>query len=347
MRIGGHDALEGTGADGVDVRLRKCLEQPFLTGAAHVVAAVLLRLEEDAEIDVRRVKQGCDLARHRLHARIEGGVVADEPKDVDRLLARVLDLERQILDPACPHARRLAHRVADPLDIGERLLQPRLDAALVDEVAPHVEDFRHVLDVEWADLHAGPAGGAGPDRLFPDGVAEERGVRRLFDHRVAKVGDQELRVERQAGGIGRASRLAASAFGARHQVEPALPVERGDRVGAARARAPPRYRASGPSRCSDAEIDVRRRQEHVPVLGAGNVDEEGEDRGDVHPVENCLALGWEERRWRRARRARKRQAATRPARRRRCAKACSRQHTGDDRHDQRIDDRGVGAGWIL
>ena len=46
-------------------------------------------------------------------------------------------------------------------------------ALLHDQVAAHVGDLRHVLDEDRAGLHAGPAGGARPERLVHDPPAHQ------------------------------------------------------------------------------------------------------------------------------------------------------------------------------
>src|SRR5664280_1135329 len=77
-------------------------------------------------------------------------------------------------------------------------------------------------------VHAGTAGRAGPQRLFGDGPAYELPSLSLVDHEIAKIHDQGLWAQRQAGGVCGAYRLAASTLGTGDQVEFVLPVELAD-----------------------------------------------------------------------------------------------------------------------
>ena len=115
-------------------------------------------------------------------------------------------------------------------------------------MAAHAVDVVDVLDVDRALLDTGPAVGAGPDDLGVDDPhlghpADQRPgrlgldqvgqalplallgqqVRSLGEGVVAQVEDELLGRQRLAGRPGRALRLAATALGARAQVEHALP----------------------------------------------------------------------------------------------------------------------------
>ncbi|WP_292512182.1 hypothetical protein [Mesorhizobium sp.] len=174
VRIRGDDAVEAAGADRVDVGLGKRFEQALLAGAPHVVAAVALGIEENAEIDAGGGDKLGDLARQVLDARVVGCVVADEPQHVDRFAARVLDWEAELLGPARAHLGRLAHRIPEPSEVGQRFLEHRAEMAFVDKMAPHVDDLGQMLDLDRTGLHAGAAGRAGPERLLGDQAADQR-----------------------------------------------------------------------------------------------------------------------------------------------------------------------------
>ena len=46
------------------------------------------------------------------------------------------------------------------------LLQQRIHLAVFDQLAPHLDDDRHVLDGDRTDLHTGHAGPTRPQRLL-------------------------------------------------------------------------------------------------------------------------------------------------------------------------------------
>ena len=48
----------------------------------------------------------------------------------------------------------------------QRLLQQGIHLAALDELAPHLNDDRHVFDSDRADLHTGHAGPTRPQRLL-------------------------------------------------------------------------------------------------------------------------------------------------------------------------------------
>ena len=174
MRVRRHDAAECTFLELLDIGSRQGFEHAFVANAAHVVACVALGFEQDAEIDARSPKQAGDVGRDLLSARIVGSKIADKPEYVDRLLERVLDRKAKILGPARALPRRLAEGIAVLLQIAERALKHRLDGAGLDHGAPHIDDLCHLFDMDRADVHAGAAGGARPQRLHRDGAANQR-----------------------------------------------------------------------------------------------------------------------------------------------------------------------------
>ena len=170
--------------------------------------AGLLGVPEDAEIDARVVEDARERLGVALVARVERGVVADEPEDLDRLLACVLDLEAEILRPARPLTPRLAERVARGVDRLERRLELAVHLAPLDEAPAHLVDDRDVLDPDRADLDARHALHARPERLRPDRVAEDR-LRRVEERRhVSSSGGRSSprrpRVDRGSGRVARA-----------------------------------------------------------------------------------------------------------------------------------------------
>ena len=115
--------------------------------------------------------------RARRDTRWERGsserVVADEPEDLDRLLAGVLDGEAELALSMGALAVGLAEGVAGPVDHLERRLQRRVHLALLDEPAAQVPDDRRLLDPDRADLDPGDALHARPGGLAADPVGTD------------------------------------------------------------------------------------------------------------------------------------------------------------------------------
>ena len=110
-----------------------------------------------------------------------------------------------------PRAAALLHRFEHRLHLGG---EPRLHEH---EVAPQVHDRVEVLDPHRALVHAGAAGGAGPELLFGDEVVEQpvlrspprarppsADVRRLLHQPLPRVDDDLARREQLSGEVRRA-----------------------------------------------------------------------------------------------------------------------------------------------
>ena len=147
-------------------------EEPFLADAAHVVACGPFALVEQTEVEAGGAEQPRDRARDVLVARVVGGVIAHEPQVFGRLGADILDREFERRGPTAAAARAFAKTVAAVGDHVEGVAELLLHGAVLDQLAPHLHDHRRVLDADRADLHAGAAGAAGPERLRLDHVAD-------------------------------------------------------------------------------------------------------------------------------------------------------------------------------
>ena len=198
-----------------------------------------IRLIENAEIDLGLVQQRGEGLRDLLIARIEGGVIADEPQHVHRFLAGVLDRKGQRLAPGAALALGLAERIAGLVNGLQGLGEQRVHGAVLDQLAPHLHDDGHVLDGDRTNLDAGHAGAAGPQGLhghLAGRLAVHVELRRVgkgarFERRLrefAQAQDHIARRQRRTDGARRTGFVAAAAFGAGIEIEQLLPVEVGD-----------------------------------------------------------------------------------------------------------------------
>src|SRR5262249_52758047 len=154
---------------------------------------------------------------HPLRARVEGGVVADEPEQLYRLLARVLDLELELGRPLAALAPFLAERVARFADRLQRRLQAGVELPLLQQPPPQLVDDRRLLDPDRAGGDAGVALHAGPERLLADTLRADHaavGAAGTVVRLDAEVEDDVARRERAPGRQRRAGLVAAPALGA-------------------------------------------------------------------------------------------------------------------------------------
>ena len=162
VRIGGDDGPVLRLGESLQVLVPEHLEEALLADAADVVAGVALGLVEEAEVEAGLGEDLRRLPGDLLAARVVGGVVADEPEILHRLLAGVLDLEAGALDPPGAHPVGLAEGIAVAGEVREHVLHRALHRALADEVAAERDDERDLFVPDRAAGHAGHAGGAGP-----------------------------------------------------------------------------------------------------------------------------------------------------------------------------------------
>ena len=305
VRAAGDDLLGARLVEGGDVHLRLLLVQVLVAEAPHRVAGARLLGAEDAEGDAGPVQH----ARRGLHALagplVEGAGAADPVEVLDVVgdgAGDDRDLEVEALGPLGALVLAEAPGVALVLDVAQH--EPGLGGELgLHEhlVAAHVDDGVDVLDVDRALVHAGAAGGAGPQHVGVDDVGHQGGLLALAgeqrggrgEHVVAQAHDEQLGRERLVRGPGGAGRLAAPALGTGGEVEHLLPGEVADLADAEHGvlvdvlhvhvgRAV--EGAEGPG--APREGDVDRREEDVQVLGVRDEDDEARDDGDVEEQED-------------------------------------------------------------
>ena len=111
-------------------------------------------------------------------ARVEGGVVADEPEHVDRLLAGVLDLEVELVaSSARACGARSPKELPDLWIVCSAVCRLAGSSPSSTSAPAQLVDDRRLLDADRAGLDAGVALHAGPDRVGAHAV--------LADHRAA------------------------------------------------------------------------------------------------------------------------------------------------------------------
>ncbi len=245
MRVRRDDAAERITAQRGDVAPCQILERGLVAKAAGDVAAVQFLRPKDGEVDPGAAQQQDQGPERALGAQVEGAVAQPEQHVAPALVGQ--HGQAQVHGPVEPAGERAASGIVGRLQLlqhsgglaGGGSQFQRLEPAEVD----HGIDM---LDHHRAFLHAGAAGGAGPERVRVDHRADDRlagaamgEAERAAGMVVAGVGavvgavlqrrhqilDQLLRVERQAGGIGWAGRLAAAALDAGVEPEQAVPVE--------------------------------------------------------------------------------------------------------------------------
>ena len=302
MGTGGNDFLDLRLVHRLDVLLRLGLIQILVANASGWVAVAGLLRAEDGKVDARLLQQPDEGPGDRPVRVVVGRGAADEIQ-ILRIRLLVDPFHAKAARPVGTLRARHAVGVALALDAPQCPLGLLGEFALFKhQAATHIDDLGHVLDQHRAFLLAGPAGHARPDFVLLDRLANKflsllrcpallrrrvaDGLEKIF----ASIDDDHLGIERLAGEKGGALLLAAATFGARVQVEQVLPRPLGhgaDPVVFGVLQIDWRQRGAGFGG-QLAEEDVRDGDDDVQVLRARNVDEEGEHRQDVHPVEDLV-----------------------------------------------------------
>lgn len=227
-----------------------------------------------------------------LGAGVGGGGAPHPPQDVG---GRVL-LDGGDVQPLRPfHAVRLGD--VPGVQVALHAAQGRLELLGEGgfhhgEIAADVEDVAHRFVVDRADVHAGTAGSARPDRLGGDEV-HQVGVHGVgVVHVVALVDLEGGGAEQLAGVVGGADLLAAVAHDAGVAVEHLLPAEvlelcRAELLDGLVLDVDIAQLADGFAR--RLEGIVERGEEHVDVLGEWEVGQEDQDGAEVDPEGDVLA----------------------------------------------------------
>ena len=196
MRAGHHDPLRADLAQGLHVLRGEHLVEDLVAGAPGRVAGAGLGVAEDREAHPRGVQQLGHRPR-RLLGPVLVGAGATHPEqvvDVRGALDVVADdrhLEVQVLGPVHALARRQPPRVPLGLHLAEHAAELLGEGRLHEHLlAAHVDDVVDVLDVHRALVHAGPAGGAGPQDVGGDDLPGQgrrpRGHTRLGGGRLGR-----------------------------------------------------------------------------------------------------------------------------------------------------------------
>ena len=180
VRAAGDDLLGPDLVEGGDVQLALLLVEVLVAQPAHGVAGAGLLGAEDGEGDAGPVQHaggGLDTLAGPL---VEGAGTADPVEVLDVVgdgAGDDRDLEVEALGPLGALALAEAPGVALVLDVAQH--EPGLGGELgLHEhlVAAHVDDGVDVLDVDRALVHAGAAGGAGPQHVGIDDVGHQGGL---------------------------------------------------------------------------------------------------------------------------------------------------------------------------
>src|SRR5690625_1907018 len=308
VRAGGDDAfalvrvevlVDEDAVEGCDVLCRKLVVEVLVAGAAGGIARALLALAQHRVVDAGVIEDLRHRAGGPLRTRVVGAGAA-HPEEHLELGVRV---DGGDLEALCPlHALVLANApgVAETLHAAEGRVQLGREFALHHHlVAADVDDVDHLLATDGAHLHAGAAGGAGPQRLRGDREVGQV-ARRLLAQRqgarvqvqlVTLVDLQRRRAKRLAGHVRRAYLRAAVALDAgvgiqelrpahvlelRHAVLLEALILEVDGIECSRGQLAAILAAA-------LHREVDRRHEQVDVLRSREVGQEGEDEPQCAP----------------------------------------------------------------
>src|ERR1051326_1848087 len=174
----GQNATRPVSLQTFDVRLGEDLIQVFVASAASRIAAAALLFAQDREPHVGGLEDLDQRHGHPLVARVERRHATDPVDGLE--LARIGNLS-QLLDtrrgrPVRACAGREGVRIAVSFEVVEQRDQLLRKAALLEhEVAAHLNDERYMLDAHRALLHARAAGGAIPELVLRDHLADKLG----------------------------------------------------------------------------------------------------------------------------------------------------------------------------
>ena len=167
VRVAGQDPLEVAARDRLRCSPRRALpEQPLLTRAADVVARRALGVVEDPEVDARPRAAGARAPR------VRAGCAGRRMRSRRRTRARSAgSLRVSFTSKSSSLAQRARLRCGSPNELPLVVIASNtcwsigVQVARLDQAAAQLVDDRHVLDADRADLDAGHALHAGPERL--------------------------------------------------------------------------------------------------------------------------------------------------------------------------------------
>ncbi len=237
VRAVGDDLLDLVAVERFHVLPSKHLVEHFVSGTPGEVARAFFLAPKDGKAHSGLFHQGCGRLGDLLVAAVERSG-ATHPHQHVQLIRIALGHEGdvEILGPIRPLVEADAPRIEvtfQPFVSGVEFL--RLGLLHHGLALTHGKDAGHMFDGDGAGVLAGAAGGAGPERILRNHVADEgfavAGLARpeqaaLFLAHVVEQGDVEvLERERLVGDIGGTDIKAAPAFGAGIEVKPLLPSE--------------------------------------------------------------------------------------------------------------------------
>ena len=244
VRVTGDDALEAVLRQGLDIAFGQRLKGRFIAQAPGHVATVALLQAQHGKVDPRGLEHFDESTQGTLVTHVEGTVTDPEQHVCGGLVAH--QVKAQVGCPVHPPAGGKTAGVIG----GDQVIQHlgtvvRRRAFFQGQKAAHIDDGVHMLDHHRALFNASTARGAGPQRIGIDQTVDDRLVRvtAMFTNRFARVRatrkmgigttrqpnhhvlNQLFRVERLAGGEGRASGFAFTALHAGIKAQQLVPGE--------------------------------------------------------------------------------------------------------------------------
>nr|AIF14475.1 hypothetical protein [uncultured marine group II/III euryarchaeote KM3_67_D09] len=203
VRAGSHDTLDTKFLESHHIGLSEHLEEVLITRATSRVSRASFLHSENANIQSSLFQQANSRAGDFLIAFIEARCTADE---VD-VLGWLTNLDVEPLSPVSALMHAEAVWVRSRLEVTHRDIEFFwIFHRLHHRIAPQIGQFRHMLDVHWASVHARVAGSASPDRFCAHSVKDAL-IRSLslqknwsmFIRVIADVVDNLHRIERLSG----------------------------------------------------------------------------------------------------------------------------------------------------
>ena len=183
MRAGGHYLLDVVVVHAFDGFRRQLLGEKFMSQAPRRIAGARFFFTEDGELQPSGLQDARQRDGDLLVARDERANATDEEQIINGLTpgGNVFHLRYRrghFFRPRRTFHRHRLIRIAEAFEaVKDRLHFRREGVLLGDQIAPQVDDHRHVFDMHRTLFHTGATGGAIPDLFFRHHAADQLALR--------------------------------------------------------------------------------------------------------------------------------------------------------------------------